>query len=165
MVEPRGTKLVNPYATSEGYDAYDCFGCAPGNQFGLQMEFYSDGETVWSKWQPRERFQGFHGILHGGIQATLMDETASWVVSVVLGTSGFTKSMQVDYLENVQVEGPPVVIRGEVGVESKKEATLDIELYQGESLKARAVCCYAIFSESVARKKLHYPGRDAFLPQ
>jgi acyl-coenzyme A thioesterase PaaI-like protein len=164
MVEPRGTKLVNPYANREGYDDYNCFGCAPENQFGLHMEFYSDGRSVWSTWDPEGRFQGFHGILHGGIQATLMDEVASWVVSVVLGTSGFTKTMQVDYLENVLVDGPPLVIRGEVGLESKKEATLDVELYQGQSLKARAVCCYAIFSEAVARKKLHYPGRDAFFP-
>jgi hypothetical protein len=94
-----------------------------------------------------------------------MDELASWVVFVVLGTSGFTKSIQVDYLENVAIDGAPLVLRGEVASESKKEATLEVQLYQGDSLKARGLCCYAVFSEAVARRKLNYPGREAFLPE
>lgn len=162
MVEPQGIKLLKPH---EGTPGYNCFGCAPGNQFGLRMDFYSDGSIVWSEWNPKDHFQGYHGVLHGGVQATLMDELASWVVFVVLGTSGFTKSIQVDYLENVTVDGHPLVLRGEVATESKKEATLEVQLYQGESLKARGLCRYAIFSEAVARKKLHYPGREAFFPE
>lgn len=161
MIEPQGTKLKNPYV---GRDGYNCFGCAPGNRFGLQMEFFSDGKTVWSRWHQAQHFQGYSGVIHGGIQAALMDELASWVVFVVLGTSGFTKSIQVDYLENVTVDGPPLVLRGEATPATKKEATLEVQLYQGESLKTRAVCCYAVFSEAVARKKLHYPGREAFFP-
>ena len=39
-------------------------------------------------------FAGFHDILHGGIQATMMDEIASWVVLVKLDTSGVTYPLE-----------------------------------------------------------------------
>jgi len=63
---------------------YQCFGCAPHNHNGLQMSFAEDGEYVVSEWEPKDYFQGYYNVLHGGIQATLMDEIASWLVQIKL---------------------------------------------------------------------------------
>lgn len=52
-----------------------CFVCGLENPFGLKLKFYetSDGEVVVDTIVP-EQFQGYPGIVHGGIVASLVDE-------------------------------------------------------------------------------------------
>ena len=64
-------KLNNPYAE---HPDYNCFGCSPFNEFGLHLEFWEDGDDLVAKWQPRKSLEGWMGVLHGGIQATLLEE-------------------------------------------------------------------------------------------
>ena len=53
-----------------------CFACGEGNQDGLQLSFthLADGR-IRTEFTPPKKFQGFKDILHGGIMATLLDET------------------------------------------------------------------------------------------
>lgn len=51
-----------------------CFVCGWRNPYGLHLVFRQEGETVVSDFQPREEHQGFPGIIHGGIVATVLDE-------------------------------------------------------------------------------------------
>ena len=100
--------INNPFL--EGPE-YDCFGCAPNNPLGLALEFFEDGDEIRSTWKPREHFEGFKGVLHGGIQAALHDEIASWVVFVKLGTAGYTQNLSVTYLAPVMVSKGPIQLR------------------------------------------------------
>ena len=52
-----------------------CFACGHHNDYGLQLTFHREGERIVAEYQPAERYQGFPGVLHGGILATLLDET------------------------------------------------------------------------------------------
>ena len=70
-------KIQNPWLHKEGYN---CFGCAPGNEAGLKMEFYEDGDEVVSIWHPGPQYQGWIDTLHGGIQSVLLDEICGWAV-------------------------------------------------------------------------------------
>ncbi len=72
-------KIRNPYVDLKGYN---CFGCSPNNIQGLHMHFEEHGEKIISEWTPKMQFQGYKNVLHGGIQATLMDEIASWCVQI-----------------------------------------------------------------------------------
>ena len=54
-------KIINPWIGTEGYN---CFGCAPDNEWGVKMEFYEDGDDIVSYWQPDGRFQGWHNTLY-----------------------------------------------------------------------------------------------------
>ena len=74
---------------------YRCFGCDPNNENGLRMTFIEDGEDILCRWKPTQSHQGWINTLHGGIQATLIDETAGWVVFRKLNTSGMTVKMEV----------------------------------------------------------------------
>jgi len=62
------------------------------------MQFFDEGDSVISTWEPTGNFQGWHNVLHGGIQATLMDEIASWVVFTKLGTTGVTSKWKLSLL-------------------------------------------------------------------
>lgn len=152
-------KLSNPY---RGISGYSCFGCSPENTMGLQMKFFETDDEIICRWDPKEQFQGYHRVLHGGVQATLLDEIASWYVFVKLGTSGFTKSIKIQYKDQVSVDSGTIELRAALIRSDKKSALMHCRLFQENAVKADAECEYAIFSEAVARKKLHYPGKDAF---
>jgi len=54
-----------------------CFACGHRNESGLKLTFRRDGERIIADYMPSERYQGFPGVLHGGILATMLDETMS----------------------------------------------------------------------------------------
>lgn len=59
-----------------------CFLCGKQNQFGLKMEWYNNPEnkTIEATVSIPEHFNGYPGIAHGGIVATILDETAGRAV-------------------------------------------------------------------------------------
>ena len=51
-----------------------CFVCGDENPHGLRITFHSvDGQAV-AEYVADDRFQGYRGIFHGGLVATLLDE-------------------------------------------------------------------------------------------
>ncbi|BCR04789.1 acyl-CoA thioesterase [Desulfuromonas versatilis] len=59
-------------------DIGECFVCGQGNPAGLQAVFCVDGESrsASARVTLPERFQGWQGVVHGGIVASLLDEAA-----------------------------------------------------------------------------------------
>ncbi len=51
-----------------------CFACGMRNSYGLHLIFRKENDTVVADFQPREEYQGFPGVIHGGIVATVLDE-------------------------------------------------------------------------------------------
>jgi len=53
----------------------DCFVCGLENVHGLQLAFYREGEdSIVVNYTVPERFQGYPGVVHGGIVTTMLDE-------------------------------------------------------------------------------------------
>lgn len=75
-----------------------CFGCGPANPTGLQLEFLlaEDGSVVCLPTVPT-CFEGPPGYLHGGIIATMLDETMSKTTRA-LGLTTVTGQMEISYL-------------------------------------------------------------------
>jgi uncharacterized protein (TIGR00369 family) len=59
-----------------------CFMCGRENNLGLKMVFYNNPETdqVQATVTVPEQFNGYPGIVHGGIVAAILDETAGRAV-------------------------------------------------------------------------------------
>ena len=84
-----------------------CFVCGRENPIGLQVEFNVDHEqnranatlTIGSN------FQGWQGVVHGGIIATLLDETAIYACRP-LAHEAVTAGMTVKYKKPVKVDCP-----------------------------------------------------------
>ena len=66
-------------AFNDRSDYQGCFVCGARNMVGLKLEFRREGECVVAEFLPEEQFQGFPGMVHGGILAALLDETLSRV--------------------------------------------------------------------------------------
>ena len=155
-------KIVNPYAKS-GRAGYQCFGCSPNNEIGLRLEFWEEGEYVITKWMPRQSLEGFRDVLHGGIQATLLDELASWVVQTRCKTVGVTSSMEITFRRPVLVSAGEITARGRVKEAGTRIAIIETELFGNDGkLCATAVVKYYLFNAEKASEAYFYPGADAF---
>ena len=60
-----------------------CFVCGLENPAGLRLVFYETGpDEVMAAYTPPEQYQGYPGVLHGGIVASLLDEAGGRVVMI-----------------------------------------------------------------------------------
>src|SRR5262245_24066929 len=115
-----------------------CFVCGKDNAHGLHLEFELEGTSgVCTTFLIPERFQGFAGIIHGGILATILDECM--VNTVWLrGHSAVTARLEVRLRHPVRV-GTHVTFRAHVVRESSRgynvtsQATLDDGLVIAEA--------------------------------
>ena len=153
-------RLKNPYASEEGYN---CFGCSPGNPIGLKMEFFEDGDEIICKWVPGVNYAGFHDILHGGIQATMLDEIASWVVLVKMDTSGVTSRLNIRYRNPVHISKGGVSLRARLLQQRRNIASIEMKMLDGdEKICSEGTADYFIFPRERAKSEFHYPGKEAF---
>jgi acyl-coenzyme A thioesterase PaaI-like protein len=59
---------------NDATDFQGCFVCGQRNPFGLQLVFSSDGTRIMADFTGEPRHQGFPGVVHGGILASILDE-------------------------------------------------------------------------------------------
>ncbi len=157
---PVKKKIHNPYVNLEGYN---CFGCSPNNQLGLRLEFYEEGDYIISEWEPSSHLSGYKAVLHGGIQATLLDEIASWCVQVKLKTAGVTANIDLRYKKPVFVNKGNLLLKACIKDVTKRIAHVDTQLFDHEN----NLCCggiikYFIYPKEIAREKLYYPEFEKF---
>ena len=91
-----------------------CFVCGVGNSCGLQLEFYesSPGEVTVNTTIP-DRYQGYPGVVHGGIVAALVDEALG---RVHMGNDPenprfmYTAKLSIRYRKPVPINAPIKII-------------------------------------------------------
>lgn len=148
-------KIINPYAGTSEEIGYNCFACAPSNPYGLKMEFYEDGEEVVSYWMPEKHYQGWLNTLHGGIQATLMDETGVWLVSRKFQTAAMTTNLNIKYKKPVPTDSK-LELRARIKEIKRSFIIVEITLLSGEQVCSLAEATYYKFPKEVAEKEFHF---------
>lgn len=93
---------------------HNCFGCGAQNPIGLHLSFYRlpNDEGAWASWLPTRNFEGYNGMIHGGIICTLLDEIMAWSL-YARETWAVTAKMETAFRKPVVV-GEPVRLIGEV---------------------------------------------------
>ncbi|MCQ2300624.1 MAG: PaaI family thioesterase [Bacteroidales bacterium] len=119
-------KIHNGWADLPGHN---CFGCASGNPMGLHMEFFEDGDDVVSTWHPHTHAQGWINTLHGGIQAALADEIASWVLFRKLQTTGVTAKLEVQYKKSISTLDDHITLRAHVTQQRRNLVDIEIGIF------------------------------------
>jgi acyl-coenzyme A thioesterase PaaI-like protein len=117
-----------------------CFVCGLENPIGLQLKFYENnpGEVVVEYTVP-EQYQGYPGVVHGGVVAAMLDEAAGRVhMGGYPPRFMFTARLDVRYRKNVPI-GQPLRIVGRVGKSRERIATAISQIYgPGGDLLAEA---------------------------
>ena len=99
-------------------DDHRCFVCGSENPDGLRIRFeYPEPGVCRAVFTPPEKFQGWHGILHGGIISTLLDEAfahaAGGADRSIEGFGAVTAEMTVRFKKPVRI-GEPAFLEGRV---------------------------------------------------
>lgn len=162
-MQPEDTTRRKLYNAYEAHPGYYCFGCSRENPQGLQCEFYEEGEYVVCSWLPQRPFQGFMNVLHGGIQATLLDEIACWTIFAKKHTAGVTTELNVKYRASVLMDRGAILLRCRITEDSNRLVRMHAELFNADgTLGSEAEVVYRIFPEEVAARRLGWTGIDAF---
>ena len=151
-------EISNPFV---GLENYLCFGCAPHHPSGLRLRFERDGQQVRARWRPSPEYQGYSAIVHGGIQATLLDEISSWAIYVLCGVAAVTQRISVEYERALPIDAPEVVALASIGERSTRIITVDAQLCVGDTRYARASAGFRVLPKLVAQRTFGFPRPGA----
>jgi acyl-coenzyme A thioesterase PaaI-like protein len=90
-----------------------CFICGVENPVGLHLRIYEiEPGVIETTYTAPEHFQGYPGVLHGGIVATILDEISgrSHMGSADHPRFMFTAKLEVKYRKNVPTGKPLKVV-------------------------------------------------------
>jgi acyl-coenzyme A thioesterase PaaI-like protein len=100
-----------------------CFVCGVENPLGLHLKFYetAPGEVSVEFTAPQE-YQGYPGVLHGGIVAAILDETAGRAhMGGFPPRFMFTAKLEIRYRKNVPI-GQSLKVVGRAGKNRSRAA-------------------------------------------
>jgi acyl-coenzyme A thioesterase PaaI-like protein len=113
-----------------------CFICGLKNPVGLHLHIYeTETGLVESTYTAPEHFQGYPGVLHGGIVSAILDELCG---RSQMGSNPleprfmFTARLEVKYRKNVPI-GKPLKIVGKAGKSRGKTAEAWAGIYDPET--------------------------------
>jgi uncharacterized protein (TIGR00369 family) len=81
---------------------HNCFACGELNEIGLHLKLNLEPERCWTELVMPRRFEGWEGIVHGGILCTILDEVMAWAL-VVHDNWGVTARLSIDFRQPVTV--------------------------------------------------------------
>ena len=84
-----------------------CLVCGLGNEFGLKSSFFEiEGDQVVAVFCPQQVHQGYPGRLHGGIAASILDETIGRAIRIQYGDDlwGVTIELNTKYRAPIPLE-------------------------------------------------------------
>lgn len=143
-------KINNPFAA---YEEHHCFGCSPRNPVGLRLQFMEDDEWVTTSWMPSADYEGWHDILHGGIQSSLLDELGSWVVFARKGGVAVTSKLEIKFLKPVYISNGKIALKGRIKETRRNILIIEALLYDGKNeLCSRCLMHYYLLSNAQAAK-------------
>ena len=133
-------------------DYRGCFGCGSDNPFGLKLAFKWDGQAASAEFTPQENYQGWPGMVHGGIIACLLDEGMSYAALFARGLC-ITAKMQIK-LKRPAAVGEPLVIKSSI----KRSSRRLVETIANITLKDGTLVAEGVGTHFVVTQKKDSPG-------
>jgi acyl-coenzyme A thioesterase PaaI-like protein len=113
-----------------------CFICGLENPVGLHLHIYeTEPGVVETTYTAPVHFQGYPGVLHGGIVGAIIDEISG---RALMGSDPmkprflFTARLEVKYRRNVPI-GQPLKIVGKAGKSKSRSAEAWAGIYDAET--------------------------------
>jgi acyl-coenzyme A thioesterase PaaI-like protein len=118
-----------------------CFVCGLENDYGLKLSFYQEGDdTIVVDYTVPDHYQGYPGVVHGGIITSMMDEILGRVFMIDdPNRFMFTAKLVTRYRKPVPTETPLKMI-GKIVKDRGRIAESKVELFGPDgALLAEAV--------------------------
>lgn len=142
-------KVASPLLTDKGNR---CFACGRDNQTGLQLkDFFVKESIIYTEIELGDEYSGFPGVIHGGIQTTLLDEMMAWAIFVFEKKIGVTIDMNIKFKMPVSSNHKYRVSAGLSG-RSGRVLQLISGIYDDNDVYTEGEATYRVFSHDKARK-------------
>ena len=99
-------------------DDHYCFACGADNPDGLGVDWVVEGRACHGVFTPKRKFQGWKGMVHGGILAALLDEAMTRLAWIACG-GAMTAEMTVRFLQPALTQDK-IFAAGEIISENRK---------------------------------------------
>jgi len=114
-----------------------CVVCSFGNGNGLHLEFYAaDNGNVTATFQCDEAFEGYPGILHGGVISSILDGAMGHCM-FARGQAAVTVEMTIRFRHPV-ITGHEATVLAQITRSSHPLYLLEAEIIQNREVKATA---------------------------
>lgn len=144
-----------------------CFVCGVENQAGLKIKFYNigPGEVLTELFFPDD-YQGYPGMTHGGIIASVLDETGGRALMDDPRRFMVTAQMNVRYRKPVPTK-TPLIAKGWAGKRHGRvsEAHSEIQSLEGEVLAEAELVLVDIPEDKLAGISLEEMGWRVYLDE
>lgn len=118
-------------------DDNQCFACGMENPDGLRIEWAIEGLTTTAQFTPDRKYQGWKGIVHGGIIATLLDEAMTRLACIIF-QGALTAEMTVRYVAPAPI-GQLLSIRGEIVSQRRNLIEMKATIHCDDTLIAHSI--------------------------
>ncbi|CAM3984013.1 PaaI family thioesterase [Cohnella lubricantis] len=123
-----------------------CYVCGKDNPRGLHISFEPSGDGAVAYYRCREEMNGWPGIQHGGITASLLDEAAGYV-PYFLGLVAVTAKLEIRYMQPIK-SGELLTITGKPIKRTSR--TIEVEstiASENGEIKAQSIALMKILNE------------------
>ena len=158
------TARTNPTALTKTKqpNSSHCFACGMENPIGLKLQFFQTApDEVAAEITPDEKYQGFPGILHGGVTASILDEAvcrAHMGVDPLNTNFMYTAELSVKYKKKVPV-GQALRVVGKQGRRMRWTAESTAVLYDADgTVLAEATATLVDLPEKMSAEQIHELG-------
>ena len=136
---------------------HNCFACGQQNAAGLHLEIHVGEGRSWTEIELSDRFEGWDGIIHGGILSAIVDEAMAWAV-ISTGELSVTARMETTYRRPVIVGQ---AIRAEGWITSRRRRRFDtgariVETGTGDVLVEATGTYLAVPSDQADKLRARY---------
>ncbi|MFQ5980753.1 MAG: PaaI family thioesterase [Candidatus Heimdallarchaeota archaeon] len=140
-------KAFQDYITEDQFN--HCWGCGRKNNHGFRIKSYWEGDEAICRFHPEEFHMAAHGILNGGVIATIIDcHSTLTAIATVYRAAGrelgskpiiayVTASLEINYLRPTPIE--PIILRAKAQESDGKRITVNCSLYANGQECVRAV--------------------------
>lgn len=88
----------------------DCFVCGEKNPAGFRGKFEVDeNQHVYFRFRGHPTMQGYGTVMHGGLQATVLDETLGWATAISCQRMTVLAEITVRYMKRTPLETDLIV--------------------------------------------------------
>lgn len=139
---------------------HNCFACGSLNEHGLHLDLHVDGDRCWTETVLADRFQGWDGIAHGGIVATLLDEAMAWSLAAT-DNWGVTARMTIAFRKPIPIGA---LVRAEGWSTDRRRRVIDtasriVDVATGDVLATAEATYVAADAERKAQLQARYRFR------
>ena len=118
------------------FDNYNCFVCSSSNPIGLKLDIKFNDDTAYSIFNLSNLYSGFPSIIHGGIQASIIDEIGFWAMFNSRKQIGFTQKLEVQYMSKIETD-TDLKVEGRETFNENNNSEIEVGIYCESELKTK----------------------------